>query len=123
LAEALGALRNPSTGRSAVREVIITERDLPGPRREQLPDLIVCWSDDAEIAALESEAVGTISGPSPDGRTGTHKPPGFVLTRCSRGHGIDIPQNASVLDFAPTLLANFGVASPNTMDGRAWLME
>jgi predicted AlkP superfamily phosphohydrolase/phosphomutase len=122
LASALGALVNPATGRSAVHDVVIVDDVLSGPRRPQLPDLIVRWRDEAEITSLESPTIGTVSGPSPDGRTGTHKPPGFVLVRSARDRHIEIPGDAHVFDFAPTLLAHFGVAKPVAMDGKSWRM-
>ena len=90
--------------------------------RDQLPDVVVCWSDEARILALESDAVGTVSGASPDGRTGTHKPPGFVLARCVSDRTISIREQAHIFDFAPTLLASFGVDKPAAMEGRVWPM-
>jgi predicted AlkP superfamily phosphohydrolase/phosphomutase len=120
LADALGQLRNPVTGRSAVREVIVTEQVLPGRCIDQLPDVIVCWSDEAEISGLESNAIGTVSGLSPDGRTGTHKAPGFVLAKCAAGRNIDIPDRAHIFDFAPTLLRSFGVEKTAAMEGAVW---
>lgn len=122
LAAALATLKNPRTGRSAVHDVVIVDDVLAGPRRAQLPDLIVRWQDDAEITSLESPAIGTVSGPSPDGRTGTHRPPGFVLARGASGSRIEIPEGAHVFDFAPTLLAHFGVEKPSAMDGKSWRM-
>lgn len=120
LVDVLQALRNPATGRSAVREVIVTEQAMPGPRIDQLPDLIVCWADEAQISTLESDLIGEISGPSPDGRTGTHKAPGFVLARCADDVAIDIPDTAHIFDFAPTLLYNFGIEKSAAMDGVIW---
>jgi predicted AlkP superfamily phosphohydrolase/phosphomutase len=122
LVAALSALKNPSTGRNAVHDVVIVDDVLAGPRRAQLPDLIVRWRDDAEISALESAAIGTVGGSSPDGRTGTHRPPGFVLVRAARGRRIDIPDKPHVFDFAPTVLAHFGVSKPAAMDGNPWPM-
>jgi predicted AlkP superfamily phosphohydrolase/phosphomutase len=120
LADMLRELRNPATGESAVREVIITEEALPGPRTDQLPDIIVCWSDEAQITALESSRIGEVSGPSPDGRTGTHRAPGFVLARCSDAVAIDIPDRAHIFDLAPTLLSSFGVERSGAMEGAIW---
>jgi predicted AlkP superfamily phosphohydrolase/phosphomutase len=120
LAEALGGLKNPATGRSAVREVIVAEQAFAGPRQDQLPDLVVCWSDEARISALESAAAGTVAGASPDGRTGTHKPPGFVLARCAPDRTISIRDRAHIFDFAPTLLASFGIDKPAAMEGSPW---
>jgi len=117
LTEALLELVNPVTGTRAVREVIRTDRDLPGPRRDYLPDLVVQWSAEAPVQALQSPRIGTVSGPSPDGRTGTHVPPGFLL---ARGPGISpgsIPEGAHIRDLAPTILSLFGVDRPEHMKG------
>jgi len=123
LARSLRELKNPDTGETAVREVIITREDLPGPHIDQLPDIIVCWSDEAKISSLESKAIGVVSGESPDGRTGTHRPPGFVLAKCSDGISIDFPEEAHIFDFAPTLLDSFGIEKPGDMDGTAWPIQ
>jgi len=120
LADSLRRLRNPATGRNAVREVVVTGDRLAGPRMDQLPDLIVCWSDEARISALESDAIGTVSGTSPDGRTGTHRAPGFVLARCAPGSTMGFPDRAHIFDFAPTLLDSFGVGKTAAMDGATW---
>ena len=120
LANALRELKNPDTGETAVRDVIITAQNMPGSHNDQLPDIIVCWSDEARISSLESSAIGTISGDSPDGRSGTHCPPGFVIAKRSDGVSIDFPDNAHIFDFAPTLLDSFGIVKPGDMDGSAW---
>jgi len=120
LAESLRKLVNPRTGRPAVREVVLTDDRYPGERRSFLPDLIVLWSNETEIDELSSPEIGTVSGFSPDGRTGTHAPPGFAIVR---GPGMprgETREGGSVYDLAPTVLAAFGVARPSSLDGHAW---
>lgn len=117
LTGALLELVDPDTGARAVRKVIRTDGQLPGPRRDFLPDLVVRWSADSPIGALCSPRVGTVTGVSPDGRTGTHTPPGFVV---ARGPGVapgSIPEGAHVRDLAPTILDRFGVPRPEHMKG------
>ncbi len=119
LTVALLELVNPATGKAAVREVIRTDRDLDGPRRDYLPDLVVQWAADAPIRALSSDRIGSVSGESPDGRTGTHVPPGFLI---ARGPGIgeaSLTGDAHARDLAPTVLALFGVERPAYMEGRS----
>ena len=120
LTAALLELTNPATGRPAVRRVVRADKALAGDRRHYLPDLVVLWAEEAEISAVESAQVGLVSAPSPDARTGTHRAPGFVL-----GRGPFIPKgrelkDGHVVDFAPTVLAHFGVSPPHAMDGRVW---
>jgi predicted AlkP superfamily phosphohydrolase/phosphomutase len=111
-------LTNPRTGRPAVRRVVRADKAMAGDRRHYLPDLVVLWEEDAEIIALESRKIGIVSAPSLDARTGTHQAPGFVL-----GRGPFIPKGQElkgghVVDIAPTILAQFGVPRPQSMDGR-----
>lgn len=113
-------LRNPATGAPAVRRVIAADDAFPGDRRPQLPDLIVQWAADAPIRAVSSTRVGSLSGDSPDTRSGTHRGPGFVAAAgpgVAPGTTLDA---AGVLDFTPTILARMGVAAPGTLTGKAW---
>ncbi len=117
LTAALLELVNPHTGAPAVREVVRVDERFPGPRRDYLPDLVVLWSDASPITQLSSPRIGTVAAPSPDGRTGTHAAPGFLIA-----HGPGIPQaftahGAHVRDVAPTILALYGVERSDDMDG------
>ncbi len=119
IAAALEALTNPATGAKAVKEVVRVARAFPGERADRLPDLVVSWEESTPIAALGSPAVGTVTAPSPDARTGTHRPPGFLIA-----HGPGFPagtelDGARVTDFAPTVLRHLGVDVPAALEGRA----
>jgi len=119
LAAVVLELVNPATGRRAVRDVVRVARDFPGERAAYLPDLVVSWDESAPIAALSSPATGTVSAPSPDGRTGTHRAPGFLI---ARGPGFAAGQQlagARVSDFAPTVLQRLGLELPAALEGRA----
>lgn len=118
--EALGELVDPASGRSAVRRVIRSDRAFPGEGRQRLPDLVVIWDPDLPLERLRSPRIGEVAGASPDGRTGTHRPPGFLLARGPAVPGTPLPEGASVLDLAPTLLALFGLEAPSHMAGSAW---
>ena len=114
------ALRDVHTGRPIVRDVIRTDRAMPGERGAYLPDLIVRWDASAPITAASSPRVGTVSSPSPDTRPGTHRGPGFIV---AMGPGIPPGselRDGHILDFAPTLVARLGVAVPEHMHGRVW---
>ncbi len=76
------------------------------------------WDRAAPITAVASSAIGTVSAPSPDGRQGTHKGPGFIL---AAGPGIEAGRaidGGHILDLCPTLLARHGVAAPPGLEGR-----
>jgi len=120
LSSTLQQLTNPDSGRPAVRRVIRTDAVFDGERRHHLPDLIVLWSEDAPIQAVHSPAIGPVRAPSPDARTGTHYPRGFALVRgplTPRGH---VAEWGHLVDFAPTLLAHFGLPTPPSMQGCVW---
>jgi predicted AlkP superfamily phosphohydrolase/phosphomutase len=120
LTAALRQLINPTTGRPAVRDVIQTDDVLSGERRHYLPDLIVRWADEAAITAVHAAALGTVAAPSPDARTGTHCPPGFVIAQGPWVPRGQVLEGGHVVDFAPTILAQFGLSCPPHMDGRVW---
>jgi predicted AlkP superfamily phosphohydrolase/phosphomutase len=120
LATALEEVKDPTTGRRAVREVLIVDQAFPGVRRAHLPDLIVLWDPAAPITALASARTGAVSGASPDFRPGTHASPGFVLMH---GAGIGagrVLDRAHIFDLAPTILERLGVEPPEHMTGRRW---
>ena len=120
LAGALDKLINPRTGRPAVHQILCARKTFSGERRDYLPDMIVLWSNEAPISKVRSSEVGSVEVASPDQRTGTHHPPGFVIAR-----GPHVPKGwvltgGDVVDFAPTVLAHFGIDGPHQMDGRPW---
>ncbi|MFZ9967642.1 MAG: alkaline phosphatase family protein [Steroidobacteraceae bacterium] len=113
-------LVDPLTGRGVVKEVLDTRKTFPGSHQQHLPDLVVLWNEAAPIRAVSSQKTGELSLPSPDPRPGSHSGPGFML---ARGPGFPAGarlQGASVLDLAPTLLAEFGVVAPEYMTGKPW---
>ncbi|HET7585384.1 MAG TPA: alkaline phosphatase family protein [Gemmatimonadaceae bacterium] len=120
LCAALTELVNPATGARAVREVIRADDRFAGPRRDYLPDLVVLWSDEAPITALDSPRVGHCAAPSPDGRPGTHAAPGFLIASGAAAAGASL-DGAHVRDIAPTILSLYGVERPNYMDGATLL--
>jgi predicted AlkP superfamily phosphohydrolase/phosphomutase len=120
LTTALEQLINPLTGCSAVRQVVRTDQVFPGERRLYLPDLIVLWAHDAEIHAVHSAGLDLVEAHSPDARTGTHRPPGFVIAHGPAVCPGYVLGNGHIVDFAPTILAEFGLPRPPQMDGQEW---
>jgi len=115
LAADLARLTDAVTGRPVVRSVVLADEAFPGPRRHYLPDLVVLWERSSPLTGLSSPGIGTVAGPSPDGRPGTHSPPGFFLsdgTLDLQGWG---EETTHVCDIAPWLLSRFGVEVPDHM--------
>jgi predicted AlkP superfamily phosphohydrolase/phosphomutase len=113
----LEELTNPATDRPAVRQVWIRNRIYPGPRQEELPDVIVTWNDEAPIASLRSPRFGLVEGVNPDPRPGTHSTAGFLL---AAGEGISPGRRvqAHLADVAPTVLALLGMTRAPDLDGK-----
>jgi predicted AlkP superfamily phosphohydrolase/phosphomutase len=62
LREDLYALVNPATGRRVVRDVRFSRETYDGPLVDHLPDVVVCWQNDAPVEALECPRCGTLRG-------------------------------------------------------------
>ncbi len=96
----------------------------PGPNLHRLPDLTIRWAEGsaANHRAVVSPRFGRIPWPTPgknpDGRSGHHRPTGWVI---ARGPGIApgsrLP-DASILDLAPTALSLLNEPEPYPMKGQ-----
>jgi predicted AlkP superfamily phosphohydrolase/phosphomutase len=108
-------LVNPETGMPVVNDVWIVHEHFEGPMADHLPDITITWHNDAPISALHSDTMGTVTGESPDPRTGTHSTRGFSLA-----FGDSVPAGTAasghLTDLGPTVLALLGLDSTG-MDG------
>lgn len=115
LRDTLQQLENPVTGTPAVHRVWIRDEIFPGPRKEELPDVIVTWNHDDAITALASSRIGRIDGASPDIRTGTHSTNGFLIAQAS---GIAAGVGSGrLVDVPATILTLAGVDAAAELDG------
>lgn len=124
VAEGISDFVDADSGEPVVREVV-RSRDVfpPGACGGDLPDLLVLWSDTpaAGHRLLTSPRFGEVAWPdpgrNPDGRSGNHRPEGFVIvaggavTPGSRLEG-------DVRDLAPTACSFLGIDPPWPMEGR-----
>jgi predicted AlkP superfamily phosphohydrolase/phosphomutase len=109
------ALIDERTSRPAVRRVLRTRSCYDGPWLDELPDLLVEWSDEVPtgsaalaggrgaVVRLSSEQLGTIEGANRYARTGEHRTGGMFV---AAGPGLPAGRLArvvSVLDYAPTI--------------------
>jgi predicted AlkP superfamily phosphohydrolase/phosphomutase len=116
LAARLAELVNPATGRPAVERVWLRHEVFPGARQEELPDIMVTWSDEAALVGLQSPGIGILTGPNPDDRPGTHSSTAFLL---GAGGGIQRGSyRGHLVDIAPTVLTRLGVSPIAGLDGR-----
>ena len=126
IADGLATFVDTDTGQPVVDRVMRIDALFPdGARRDRLPDLLVRWSDrmGPRKGGLVSPRYGSIAWPtpgaSPDGRSGEHRPEGFLL---AAGAGIaagSTVDGAHILDLAPTACSLLGVPPPAAMRGRA----
>lgn len=124
IATGLGAWVDADTGEPVVREVARRDRVFPaGPRRSELPDLIVGWAHTPVAAqrAIVAPSLGRIEMPTPGrnptGRSGNHRPHGFLI---GVGPGFEpgsTLETGHILDLAPTVYALLGASKPDGMRG------
>lgn len=125
LADGLASFADADTGGPVV-DKILRRDDLyeSGANRELLPDLIVRWADTpaASHRVLVSARYGEIAWPTPgrhpEGRSGNHRPGGFLIAAGDAiGAGV-IVTVPCVLDLAPTVYDLLGLPVPGHMHGR-----
>ncbi len=116
LARSLTEIVDEQTGAQAVKRVVRTSDVTQGDRLDALPDLLVHWNDAVPTGStalgdgtsghvrLSSPAIGTLTGTNRYGRSGEHRPDGFLMLRgpqaASAAPGGD---TLGILDVAPLL--------------------
>jgi len=122
----LTTFADADTGKPVVEQVIRSDQCFaPGAQGPALPDMIVQWSSQPTAAhrALVSPRFGTIAWPAPghnpDGRSGNHRPEGFLMAVGSHIEPGSPIQNGHIIDLAPTIYALLNLAQPAEMSGKA----
>jgi predicted AlkP superfamily phosphohydrolase/phosphomutase len=114
IAQALREVRRPWDGLALVDEVWTRERAFAGPFEQLGPDLSLVLADGGTMSILPSEA---IVARRPETR-GHHRWEGIFLAAgpgIRRGASVE---ELSIVDVAPLLLHQLGVATPEDMAGR-----
>ncbi len=112
LSRDLLALVNVATGRPAVRRVLKARELYQGEYVDDLPDLLVEWSREAPISALDSPKTGMIRRTYGGIRTGDHKPEGLLIATGPSVPAGRLDRSISVMDIAPTIASRLGVPLP-----------
>ncbi|ETX08595.1 alkaline phosphatase family protein [Candidatus Entotheonella palauensis] len=124
LYQALKGMTNPANGQPAAHRVYKTDEIYSGPCRSHMPDLIVTWNEAARITTdLTTAEYGVVRHAVPGCQvapyySGNHRPNAFTV---AVGPGIapgTLPEGASIMDLAPSILSHFDVAPPAYMQGR-----
>jgi len=123
ITDALMTFVDADTGQPVIKDVIRSRDVFHGEHLEDLPDLIVRWSDSpaAMHRAVVSPKFGTIPWPTPgqnpDGRSGNHQGQGILIVAGPQVKSGSI-EKAHILDFAPTVLSLLGQPVPAEMEGK-----
>lgn len=117
------------TGGTLVRRVLRTADLHQGERRDDLPDLLVEWSDEVPTGSSEvgigagarvrasSPKIGVVEGTNDYGRTGEHRPGGWVVVAGPGMPTRSLERTIPLVDLAPSLAAMLGVPMPGA-EGR-----
>ena len=117
LEQELLSLRNAMTGAPVVTRVLRGDLLFAGPFRDEFPDLVVEWNQEAPIPTVCSPRIGELHAYSPNPRTGDHRPKGLVLARSADLVPCVLGGEMALVDLAPTLAARLGVALSG-LDGK-----
>ncbi len=129
LTQDLLALVDPDTGQPAVQRVLRIADVCHGPLIDRLPDLLVEWNlgtsfgstragnGQGAMIRVESPRAGRVEAVNTEGRTGEHRPHGFLVARGPAFASGRIERDISVHDLAPTMAWIMGCDMP-TDDGR-----
>ena len=83
LCERLSAIKVSATGEPLIRTISLVDEDLPGSRRNFLPDLILQWAPDAPVHRIQSPDIGEIKVSLATGRGGNHNDCAFLIAKGS----------------------------------------
>ncbi len=118
----LCALKEPSTGVTVIRKVDRREDIYQGRNLEKAPDLMITEYGDAGYIGLERlshrEEDGRVFVKTAEVQQGVHRLDGFFMA-----HGKEIEkgtclEDASLMDFLPTILCLLGIRIPEDVDGK-----
>ncbi len=92
---------------------------------DDLPDLLVNWKPkpSACYRKIMSSKFGELEWPmpgkNPDGRSGNHRPEGFLIAKGGGFKADTFIDDKHIIDLAPTILKHLNVSIPNWMRGTA----
>lgn len=79
LTERLLRVTVSATGQPLIEQIVDVNNELPGPRRQFLPDLILKWAPDEPATAVRSPDIGEIRISLATGRGGNHNGSAFMI--------------------------------------------
>jgi predicted AlkP superfamily phosphohydrolase/phosphomutase len=115
---ALKELTDPDSGRPLIKSISRVQHELRGPYLDRLPDITAQWDASFPWTSVQSPRFRTMKLRGHDFRTGSHTTNGFVI---ATGAGIAmgaVISDASIYDFAPTIMHAAGIHPPSQCEGR-----
>lgn len=113
LCKDLAEIINADTGEPIANSVTLTDDMYGGPKRDELPDILVDWNLSAPLDNVSSPLFGTLANDTESVRTGDHvNRDGFYFAAgpdLTPGH---TNEAVDVEDFAPTVLTLLGIDIP-----------
>ncbi len=101
---------NVGTGSPVVKRILRGDLLFAGPFRNEFPDLVLEWNQEAPIPAVRSPSIGELRVEATTPRTGDHRPKGLVLARSADMVPRVLEGDIALVDLAPTLAARLGLA-------------
>lgn len=123
LADTARSLRNPANGRHAACAAHRIDEIYAGPCRPSMPDIVINWDPEARVTTeLATERYGVARSAQAGYAvspyySGNHRPNAFLVAAGPSIRSSALLHGASVLDVAPTILAQFGVPPADHMPG------
>ncbi|MDX6666209.1 MAG: hypothetical protein QOG68_2415, partial [Solirubrobacteraceae bacterium] len=111
-------LTHHATGQPAVARVVRRDELASGPHADELPDLMIAWTPDVLLDAVDHPRVGTLHERLIDLPTAEHTGHAFVIGSGPRFRDGTHSGHGRLADVAPTILHLLGAALPRDMDGR-----
>jgi predicted AlkP superfamily phosphohydrolase/phosphomutase len=124
IAERLTGLVDPASGESAVKRVYVASTFYRGPYRENGPDLIVGYQRGYRVSweTAIGRTTEAILHSNTKAWSGDHcVDPSLVPGILFCNHPVD-HEHPRLIDVGPTVLNLFGVAVPDYMDGKPWVV-
>jgi predicted AlkP superfamily phosphohydrolase/phosphomutase len=118
------ALVDPETGASAVKRVYIASKFYKGPYRDNGPDLIVGYQRGYRVSweTAIGRTTESVFHANKKAWSGDHCVDPSLVPGILFANRPVKDENPRLIDIAPTVLSLFGVAVPEYMDGRAWVV-
>jgi predicted AlkP superfamily phosphohydrolase/phosphomutase len=77
----LSAIEVAGTGEPLIKQIISVDDELPGSRRDFLPDFILVWAPEAPVHRISSPDIGEIEVSLATGRGGNHNASAFLIAK------------------------------------------